>query len=103
MDYEWAYPIGHQDLTLAPSVIRSYYQPVAGRDNIRYTNGFELAVPPDNGKDNLYATIKGVATFSRNIGYSGSANVINRMSVDVDFALGLQTTPLDLILLGTIL
>jgi hypothetical protein len=35
MDFEWAYPIGHQDLTLEPSSIRTYYQPVAGRDNTR--------------------------------------------------------------------
>ena len=62
MQYQWAFPVGHQSPTQAVQAGRRYYQPVPGRDDSQYCSGYELRVAAANAA--LYALADGTATYT---------------------------------------
>jgi hypothetical protein len=92
MSYQWAYPIGHEDLTVDPVIGRTFYQSVNDRDDTTFTDGYEFYLDPAKGGDALYALAPGKGSYSFITLPSGVKIGKVSILVDEDFALELQET-----------
>lgn len=89
MIHKWAYPIGHEDVTVDPIIGRTYYQPVPERDDTLYCDGCEFYLNPDNNGDALYALTSGEATYTYVTLPDGQKIGRLELRVDGDFAIEL--------------